>query len=300
MAIPDPHAIPEDATACTEYRTEADQAWDGGDTDRAYELYHSLTQSLAATDAQTSHAQYRLALIAVNRGDHDLAYDLLSRSSEPGAADLRRSLDNATPNDPVADPDVVPLTAEQTDDWWEAGVAAKHAGDWDLARRFFTSIASSTCNGPDVIARAEVLVGEATHQLGEDANARLWFEKALPNLSGGTAEMEIARTMLGEVGVHATADHSSPAAEQLVNGIEAYQQGDLAAARTALEATLHLDGPAEVKGRARYYLGALDYQDRRYADARNHLEEAARSAPDQERAWATEMLSWHWDEAAAP
>jgi tetratricopeptide (TPR) repeat protein len=299
MAIPDAHAIPETAEACAEYQQEADQAWDGADPDHAFDLYHSLLQSASATDAQRSHAGYRLALVAVNRGETDVAYDYLGWSTEPGTADLKRSLDNATPNDPAADPDVPPATPEQTDDWWSAGTAAKNAGDWDLARRYFASIAASTCNSPTVIAKSEVLVGEATHNLGDDATARLWFERALPNLSGGE-ELEIARRMLGEVGVRSTADHTSPAAEQVVIGVEAYQLGDLAAARTALQAALHLDGPDDVKGRAQYYLGAMDYQDRRYDDARNHLESAAATAPDEERAWATEMLTWRWDESPIP
>ena len=298
MAIPDVHAIPESDVACAEYIQEADQAWDAADPDHAWDLYRSVCQAGMASDAQRSHASYRVALIAVNRGETDVAYDYLGWSKEPGTEELRKSLDNATPNDPVADPDTVPATAEQTDDWWTAGVAAKQAGDWDLARRYFASIAASTCNAPNVIAKAEVNVGEATHNLGDDTTARLWFEKALPNLDDPGA-IEIARTMLGGVGVHATADSSSPAAQQVVNGVEAYQLGDLAAARTDLQAALHLEGPADVKGRAQYYLGAMDYQDKHYAEARNHLEAAASAAPDQERAWATEMLSWHWDETTS-
>jgi len=79
--------------------------------------------------------------------------------------------------------------------------------------------------------------------------------------------------------------------------VEAYQLGDAAAARTALEAALHLDGPDEVKGRGHYYLGAMDYQEKKYAEARNHIEAASTSAPDPERAWATDMLTWHYDES---
>ena len=231
----------------------------------------------------------------MNRGQTDVAWDFLGWSHEPGTDDLKKSLDNATPNDPAADPDTPPATVEQTDDWWNAGVAAKQAGDWDLARRYFQSIAASTCNEPNVIAKAEVNVGEALHNAGDDENARLWIEKALPNLDDAAA-VKLARDMLGGVGVHATANDSSPAAAQVVAGVEAYQLGDLAASRTALQAALHLDGPDDVKGRAQYYLGAMDYQDKHYAEARNHLEAAAANAPEQEREWATQMLSWHWEE----
>jgi hypothetical protein len=65
--------------------------------------------------------------------------------------------------------------------------------------------------------------------------------------------------------------------------VEAHQLGNASAARAALEAALHLDGPDDVKGRAHYYPGAMDHQERRYADARNHLGAAATKAPVQER-----------------
>jgi tetratricopeptide (TPR) repeat protein len=299
MTIADAHAIPESVAACTDYLQEADQAWDGGNPDHAWDLYHSLFQSQFHTVDQRSHSAYRLALIAVNRGQTDVAFDFASSSHEPGVADLLKSLNNATPNDRASDADTVPLTVEETESWWAAGVAAKGAGDWDLARRYFASIAASTCNPPNSIAKAEVNVGDAIHHLGDADTARLWFEKALPNLDDPDA-LAVARSMLGDVGVHAHADNSSPAATQVVDGVEAYQLGDLAAARTALEAALHLDGPAAVKGRARYYLGAMDYQDKRYADARNHLEAAIAGAPDPEKSWAGEMLTWHWEETRTP
>jgi tetratricopeptide (TPR) repeat protein len=297
MAIPDVHAIPETAEACTEYQTEADQAWNDGNQDHAWDVYRSLFESHVKTDAQESHVGHRLALIAVNRGQTDVAWTYIAYSNEPGAADIKHSLDNATPNDPTPDPEVVPTTVEQTDDWWNAGVAAKNAGDWDLAGRFFSAIAASTCNQPNVIAKAEVLIGDSLHELGDDAAARQWYEKALPNLDDPAA-IEIARQRITDIGVKSTADHSSPAAEQVVNGVEAYQLGDAAAARTALEAALHLDGPDDVKGRAHYYLGAMDYQENKYADARSHIEAAANSAPDPEKGWATDMLTWHYDETA--
>jgi len=137
MAIPDVHAIPETADACTEYQTEADQAWNDGNQDHAWDVYRSLFESHVKTDAQQSHVAHRLTLIAVNRGDTDTAWNYASYSNEPGIEEIRHSLDNATPNDATPDPDVVPTTVEQTDDWWTAGIAAKNAGDWDLMRRFF-------------------------------------------------------------------------------------------------------------------------------------------------------------------
>jgi tetratricopeptide (TPR) repeat protein len=295
MTVADAHAIPESEADCTTYLTEADQAWDGGDPDHAWDLYHSLWQSGFITEAQKSHASYRLALIAVNRGDHDAAWDFIGYSNEPGTEDLKHSLDNATPDDPAPDPDTPPATVEQTDDWWNAGITAKNADDWDLARRYFAAIAASTCNPPNLIAKAEVMVGQATQNLGDVPTARLWYENALPNLDDPAA-LEIARSMLGDIGVHSVDDPSSPAAQQVVDGVAAYEYGDLPAARTALQAALHLEGPDDVKGRAQYYLGAMAYQEKQYAEARNHLEAAAANAPDQEKAWAAEMLAWHWEE----
>lgn len=295
MSIPDPRAVPEHDAACTEYLTEGDQAWDGGNADLAYDLYYALQQSTTTTSDQLSHAAYRLALIEMNRGDTDMAFFFAAQSHEPGVADLLHSLDNATPDDPAVDPDVVPQTIEQTEDWWNAGTAARQAGDYALSQRIFYSVAMSTCNPPITVAKAEFLVAEALHHAGDDENARPWLEKALPNLEG-TELLEPARTMFGEIGVVSHPDPSSPAAQHVVDGVESYQYGDLLAAKASLEAALHADGPDEVKGRAHYYLGVLDYQGQHFADARNHLDLAVASAPDQERGWAAQMLTWEWQE----
>ena len=299
MTIADVHAIPETADACVEYLTEADQAWNDGDEAHAWDVYRSLFESKVKTDAQESHVAHRLALIAINRRDPDSAWNYIAYSKEPGADEIRHSLDNATPNDPAVDPDTPPATVEQTDDWWTAGVKANHDNDWGLAARIWASIAASTCNPPNVIAKAEVQLGDAIHQLGDGGTARQWYEKALPNLDDQAA-IDIARQKLLDVGVHSTADHSSPAAEQVVIGVDAYQQGNAAPARTAFEAALHLAGPDDVKGRAHYYLGAMDYQEKKYADARNHIEAAAQTASDPEKGWAADMLTWHYDERGAP
>jgi tetratricopeptide (TPR) repeat protein len=95
-----------------------------------------------------------------------------------------------------------------------------------------------------------------------------------------------------------TAHDASPAAAQLAAGLIAYENGDTTAARAAFEAAIHLDGPAAEKARAHYYIGAMDYQHRRYANARNHIE-AASQAPEPERGWAAAMLQWRWDEQPA-
>ena len=98
------------------------------------------------------------------------------------------------------------MTVEEVDTWWASAAAARHAGDWELSRRYFTSIAMALCNAPDITARAEVMVAEALHHAGDDATARLWLEKALPALRGGE-ELVVARALFDEIGVHSIDDH---------------------------------------------------------------------------------------------
>jgi tetratricopeptide (TPR) repeat protein len=295
MAIPDPHAIPETEADVTEYLHEADAAWDGGDADRAYLLYHGVGTSRLANHDQLSKASYRLALILHGRGEHDLALGYLLNSHEPGTDDLRRSIDNLTKDDPAPDPNVVPTTIEQAIDWLDAAKKARDAGDWAKAAGLFVAVAHFTDVSPAMVASAELRAAEALHHLGRDDEAREWAEKALPNLSG-TEFIQQTLDLLKKLGVQVAADHSTAAAEQFADGKRAYESGDAAGARKAFEAALHLDGPAEVKGSARYYLGAMDYQAKHYAAARNHVEAAVSTAAEPERAWAEAMLKWRWDE----
>lgn len=295
MAIPDPHAIPETDADVVEYLHEADAAWDGGDPDRAYVLYHGAATSRVTNREQLSKASYRLALILHGRGESDVALGYLLNSHEPGTDDLRRSLDNLTPNDATPDPNVVPTTVEQAIDWMEAARKARESADWERAAGLFAATAQSAALPPPMLASAELRAAEALHHLGRDDEARPWAEKALPNLS---AEEFVQETvdLLKKLGVHVAEDHSSAAAEQLADGKRAYESGDAAGARKAFEAAVHLDGPPEVKGSAQYYLGAMDYQAKHYAAARNHVEAAVSTAAEPERAWAEAMLQWRWDE----
>lgn len=295
MTIADPHAIPESEHDVQEYVTEAGQAWDGGDSERAYALYHAIFQSHFTPEHDRSVAAYRCGLTKLNEGDTDTAHAFLNASEEPGAHDALQSMNNATHNDPTPSADHVPETTEQSDAWYAAGAAAMEAQDWDRALGLFQALQQTTCNPPNQMARYEANIGVCLHAQGHDDLARQWFERALPNLSDD-ALIQHAREMLHTVGGQVAADHSSPAAEQFTAGQQAYESGDAHAARTALEAALHLEGPDDLKGRAHYYLGALDYQERKYADARNHIEAAVHSAPEPERGWAEAALHWRWDE----
>ena len=296
MPIPDPQAIPETADACAEYLTEADAAWAAGDVTTAEHLYHSLQQSALSTRDQAGHATYRLALIALNNGDHDAARTWAASSSDPAAADLMHSIDNAA-GPAQADITRPPANDHETELYWAEGTKARSANDLPTAAAWFDQIIKSSAIPPETRARAEVVMALILHGQGDDKNARAWMEHAWPNLVDEEL-IKAARDLYDQIGVHVQDDTSSPAAHQLAAGIEAFELGDAAAARPALEAAMHLDGATdEIKGRAGYYIGAMDYQEHKYADARDHLERAAAIAPDPEKTWAHEMLHSRWEES---
>ncbi len=295
VPIPDPQAIPETADACAEYLSEADAAWDAGDVTLAHHLYHALFESEQRNHEQSARSTYRLALIALNAGDHEQARVYAVQSSEPAAKDVLRSIDNAA--GPVtADPSRPPASDHEAEIWWAEGTKARTAGDYATAMSWFGLIIQSTALTPEVHAHAEMVMALCAHGSGDDATARAWLDQAFPNLRG-TEVIEAAQKLYEQIGVHSRDDDTSPAAHQLEAGIEAYRLGDAAAARSALEAALHLDGSTdEIKGRAGFYLGAMDYQQNKYADARDHLERAVALAPDPEKTWAHDMLQSRWEE----
>lgn len=305
MSIPDPHAIPETEPDVHAYVTEADRAWDAGDTVLAGALYWSIGGSNFATPAQQSHANYRAGMIAIQDGQTDRALVALHASHEPGAADLAKSLTNATHDDPTPTPDEVPQSQEQWEAWYHAAEAAAAAGNIELAHGLFIAAAqASNVASPGQIAYAQINAGVAASKLGDNAAARQWIEAALPHVSDdGSDTVAAARKMIQTLGGAAeTAADDSPASAQVAAGVQAYENGDAHAARNDLAAALHLEGPDDQKARARYYLGSMDYQAHRYADARVHIEAAAQAAPEPERSWAQAALHWRWDEdpAAAP
>lgn len=295
MAIPDAHALPETEAACTEYVTEGDHAWDNGDADHAYDIYHSLFMSHVTSHEQRSHVAFRLGAILLNRGERDTAFGFLHQSDDPAAHELMQSIDNSTPNDPTPDPNTPPATLEQAYDWLAAAQAADQAGDHERAAGLFIAVATSHVAADTMIGLAEMQAGAALLEAGHTDTARQWLESALPKAPDEPRAQRI-RDLLHRAGGQVADDHTSQGAEQVAHGVQAYEAGDAAAARTAFEASLHLDGSAEVKGRAHYYLGAMDYQARHYAPARDHVEAAVAAAPEPERSWAHAMLEWRWDE----
>ena len=297
MTIADPSAIPETPEACVEYLTEADSAWDHGDVDAARVLYHGIVESAAHSRDQRSHANYRLALIALNQGDKSAAWDFASGSADPAAADLMRSIGNTT-TEAAADANMIPQTSEEIDAYWTLGITAKNAKDWPTATGWFGAVAQAI-GEPDVIARAQVNLAICLHEQGDDVSAREWLGAALPMLDNSMFEdVTAARELFGEIGVHAHHDpDETDAVRQFTAGIEAYQLGELGTTHTALEAAMHVDGTSdELKGKASYYLGAMAQQARDYATARDRLERSAELASDPEQTWARELLKARWDE----
>lgn len=297
MAIPDPHAIPENSDACTEYVTEADAAWDAGNSDHAYDLYDSTRNSSWATPDQYNHVNLRLGLIAQTRGHIDDAVVFFHASGDPAAKEALHALTNATTNDPTPDPDVIPASAEQAWAWVEAARLADDAHDYERAVGLYNGAGHSGFLTPGQNAQAFMHAGIALEQLGRTDDARHTYETAISHASDQADLAYIAGRIKALGGGESSPDDNSPAAAQVAAGVIAYQNGDASGARTAFEAALHLDGSDAEKGRAQYYLGAMDYQAHQYANARNHVEAAAHNAPDPERSWAVDMLHWRWDEA---
>lgn len=301
MSIPDPHAIPETADACADYVREADAVWDAGDNDLAYILYNSARNSSFVSDEQYSHVNLRLGLIAQTRDDVDAALVFFHASRDPAAHDALHALTNATTDDREADPSVVPATAEEAFAWINAALTAERSDDWQRANDFYGVIMQATVLTPGQLGTAYLHSGTALEHLGDPDRAKERYEDSLSLLSEAD-QITYVRGRIAALGRgEAAPDDDSSAAAQVAAGRRAYDDGKATDARAAFEAALHLDGDDSEKGRAHYYLAAMDYQAGRFADSRNHLEAALRTAPEPERSWAQGMLHWRWDEnAAAP
>ncbi|MDT4941790.1 MAG: hypothetical protein QOJ34_1879, partial [Pseudonocardiales bacterium] len=141
--------------------------------------------------------------------------------------------------------------------------------------------------------------GTSFEHLGKTAEARTSYEEALSLLSSADEIAYVRERIHALGGGEATAADQSPASAQVAAGVIAYENGDATGAQTAFQAALHLEGPESEKGRAHYYLGAMAYQARHYAEARNHVENAVAHAPSPEQGWASSMLNWRWDEHPA-
>jgi tetratricopeptide (TPR) repeat protein len=299
MTIPDPRAIPETSATCADYVKEADALWDAGDNDVAYELYNSARNSSFVTAEQYNHVNLRLGLIAETRGDIDKAVSFFHASHDPAAHDALQALTNATTHDRDPDPTVVPETAEEAFAWIEAALTAEGAKDWQRAHDFYEVILQATVLTPGQLGTAYSRSGIALEQLGRPDEAKARYEQSL-SLLADNDQLAYAHGRIKELGGgDAAPDDDTAASAQVAAGLTAYENSDATAARTAFQAALHLDGTVDEKGRAHYYIAAMDYQENHFADSRNHLEAALKDAPEPERSWAQGMLAWRWDEQPA-
>lgn len=300
MAIPDPTAIPESDEQVEEYLAAAEQAFDTGDSERAFTLYWAAYQS-ERTGSQKGLVLYRMALIEMGRGNHDEAYRLAFLSDHPSAVDLRRSADNATP-DQAVDPHRIPATAEEALDYIRQGDHAVETGDNATALALYSMIVQCPDLSPNGRANSQVVYAEVLHRMNRDDEARQWLEAGISLADGDHATR--ARTLLTELGgAHVTDDnpYETEGSRAMIAGIEFFQSGVRDMARVELTTALTIDSStSEDKGRAAYYLGVLDHQERHFATARDHLHHAQRDAPEPEKGWATDMLSWEWQEETQP
>jgi tetratricopeptide (TPR) repeat protein len=297
VTIDDPTAIPETAEAVAEYLQEADEAFGREDNDRARPLYYAAVQSDLISDADDSRASHRLALILLAAGETEEAYRFAHASREPGRDDILRALDGATPDAPV-DPSEVPQTFEAASRYWDAAKAARDNSDSSTEEALLRAISSSPGLTPGAIATASLRVAELAHADGRDDEGRAWAESALANASSGETH-DGAVALLREMGVHV--EDSNPietaGSRRLIAGIEAWERGEQATARTEFQAVLDADDVTDAdKGRAAFYLGSMAYYANDYDTARTHLHRARDNADDPEKTWATEMLEWRWQE----
>jgi len=80
---------PQDAAEVERYATMAMHAFDGGDWERAYQLYDAIYQSPALMPANKAHAALRLGEICRQWGSHDQAYAFFEEAASMGVGDSR-------------------------------------------------------------------------------------------------------------------------------------------------------------------------------------------------------------------
>ena len=297
MTIEDPTAIPENDDQFKEYLEAAGQAFEHDDNDRARTLYHALSQS-HYDGPDFPLVAYRLAVIHLAAGETDDAYRWARQSTHPGAADLLRSIDNATPDEPV-DPNRVPETFEEATSYVVQAQHAFDTGDLATAEALYGVLVQCTALPPGGLGHCQIRYGAILIQQGRNDDARAWIESGLP-VADATYAAE-ARRLLQQIGIHVS-DGGNPyeteGSKHLVDGITAFERGDGAAAQQELLAAYQSDSStSEDRARAAYYLGSMAVAAHDYDTARTYLDEAAASAPATEQAWAAQLLASRWQEA---
>ena len=297
MAIDDPTAIPQTPEQITDYMHEAERLWNDNRTEEAHVLYRSVFNATTAPEA--SLAGYRLALYLQTIGDIDGALGFVAYTNEPGTHDLEIALRAAMP-DQAVDPSEVPQTAEACERYMESIVNAFDRNDWTTVEALCLAYQQTSVDiGTGRHAVNQMYLGIALVHLGRNDEARPALEYVLAN-SASDNYVAQARAALQQIGYkiddggnpYETAD-----SQTMLTGIAAFERGDLATATTELQSVVNSnDAGAMDKGRAHFYLGSMAYHDHRFDEARTHLHTAEADAPSPEKEWATDMLSWRWQE----
>ena len=298
MAIDDPTAIPQTADQITEYMHEADRLWNDSRTAEAYTLYRSVIAGISNTP-ESSIASYRVALYLQSAGDIDGALNFAEITNEPGKNDLQIALRAAMP-DQAVDPSNPPQTAEACERYLESIDNAFERGDWTTVEALCLAYQQTSVDvGIGRHAVCQTYRGVALVHLGRNDEARPVLEYVLAN-SNSVQRLTQARAALQQIGVHVD-DGGNPYqtddSQLLLAGIAAFESGDQVAAMAELQLVVDSNdaGPTD-KGRAHFYLGSMAYHNKRFDEARTHLHTAQTDAPDPEKAWAIDMLSWRWQE----
>jgi tetratricopeptide (TPR) repeat protein len=298
MAIDDPTAIPQSPEQRTEYMQEAERLWNDNRTEEAHTLYRSVFGSTSGTP-EFSLAAHRLALYLQSTGDIDGALGFLESSNEPGKHDLEIALRAQMP-DQAVDPSNPPQTMEAAERYLDAITDAFDRGDWTTVDALVVSYQGTSVDvGVGRHAVAQAYRGVALVHLGRNDEARPALEYVLAN-SNSETRVKQAREALLQIGVHVD-DGGNPYqtddSELLLAGITAFEQGDQLVAMTELQSVVDSDAAgATDKGRAHFYLGSMAYHNKKFDEARTHLHTAQNDAPDPERGWAADMLTWRWQE----
>ena len=297
MAIEDPTAIPQTIEQITEYMKEADTLWNDSRTEEAHVLYRSVFNSTQGPEG--SLAGYRLALYLQSVGDLDGALNFVTYTNEPGTRDLEIALRAAMPDQPV-DPSEVPETAEACERYMQSITSAFERSDWTTVDALVQAYQQTTVDiGIGRHAAAQLWRGLSLVHLGRNDEARPVLEYVLAN-SASEDYLAKAHDAMQQIGIHVD-DGGNPYetedSKHLLDGIAAFERGDESTAITELTTVVNSnEAGASDKGRAHFYLGSMAYHSHLLEEARGHLHTAEADAPDPEKGWAIDMLSWRWQE----
>ena len=301
MPIDDPTALPEDAQQTAEYIREADLAFDRQQLDLALSLYWSASAAaLFDSDASRTHTYLRVGTILMGQDNDTEAYRWLEAAG-PAGADLLKVLDAKTP-DAAVDPNVVPETPEMLMRYVNAVTAANATKDYATFDQLVARVLESGVAMPGQRSEIALLMGQSLFDRGFADQAEEWAEHSLAQSSGANADE--ARALIAKI---RDSKLTSGAEDQrvitygfeLTAGIESFEAGAGDKGRAMFERVIADTSGLnddQAKGRARYYLGVIAYQEHHFDVAREHFEFAVDNAAAPELGFAAEALRWRYQE----